>query len=178
MRIGLTFEEYVEMRGKSHTGIGRLTEGLPSDPLLPMHIDAASRHLHARGYDCKPQMLDLLVENGVVKPSQPDAWTQSELAAAAEFLEYGEIYTPHAAMCQTLGCRFVDYLRSLREAAECETARYGREVPASDQYFVLHCMPSRMAPGERGERGEVDPSKIWFSLCDDIREQLERGEDI
>jgi hypothetical protein len=28
------------------------------------------------------------------------------------------IYVPYAAMCQTLGCTYADFLRPLREAAE------------------------------------------------------------
>jgi hypothetical protein len=74
-------------------------------------------------------MLDMLVENGVVKPSQPEVWTQSDVDAAADHFEEAAIFTPYAAMCETLGCRYADFLRPLREAAERESAKYGRPIP-------------------------------------------------
>jgi hypothetical protein len=41
-------------------------------------------------------------------------------------------------------------------------------VPDDDQYFVMHRVPPR----------DVNPAVISFTLCDDIRERLERGEEI
>ena len=124
----------------------------------------AAEHLRLRGYDCKPQMLELLVENGVVRPSSPDAWTRADVDAAADYFEAAEIVTPYAAMCQTLGCRYADFLQALREAAERESRKYGRRIPTDDQYFVMHRVPR--------------PAVISFTRCDDIRARLERGEEV
>ncbi|MEX2389882.1 MAG: hypothetical protein WD534_18545, partial [Phycisphaeraceae bacterium] len=95
-------------------------------------------------------------------------WSQADVDAAAEHFEDCDMFTPYAAMCQTLGCRYVDFLRPLREAAEAESARYGRRVPDDDQYFVMHRVPPR---------GD-SPAILSFTLCDDIQERLERGEEV
>jgi hypothetical protein len=116
---------------------------LEREALFPMTINQAAEHLRSRGYDCKPQMLELLVENGVVRPSLPDGWTRADVDAAAEYFKDAEILTPYAAMCQTLGCRYADFLRALREGAARESQRYGRHIPADDQYFVMHRVPPR-----------------------------------
>jgi len=137
------------------------------ESLFPMTINQAANHLRSRGYECKPQTLELLVQNGVVRPSSPDAWTPMDAASAADYFEDAEIVTPYAAMCQTLGCRYADFLRALREAAARESQRYGR-IPADDQYFVMHRVPPR----------DDRPAMISFTLCDDIRERLERGQEV
>ena len=141
---------------------------LERESLFPMTINQAAEHLRSRGYDCKPQMLKLLVENGVVRPASPDAWTRMDVDAAADYFEDAEIFTPYAAMCQTLGCRYADFLRALRVAAERESQKYGRRIPADDQCFVMHRVPPR------ADR----PAVISFTLCDDIRERLERGQEV
>jgi len=51
--------------------------------MFPMMTPAASTHLRSRGYDCRPAMLKLLVQNGVVKPAPPDAWTREDMDSAA-----------------------------------------------------------------------------------------------
>ena len=164
MPIGLTFDEYVELRQTGET--------------FPLSTAEASRHLYRRGYDCKPPMLEYLVQEGIVKLSQPDAWTQADVDAAAQYFEQCEVFTPYAAMCQTLLCRYADFLRPLREAADRESARYGRDVPDSDQYFVMHRVPPRCVTDEVGRLVGSTPSVISFTLCDDIRERLERGEEV
>jgi len=170
-RIGLTFEEYVDLRLKPPAGADgafqRAAEA-QRERMFPMTAVAASSHLRSRGYDCRPEMLDVLVKNGVVKLSSPDAWSQADVDVAAEHFEDCDMFTPYAAMCQTLGCRYIDFLRPLREAAESESARYGRRVPDDDQYFVMHRQPPR---------GD-SPAILNFTLCDDIRERLERGEEV
>ncbi|MEX0886837.1 MAG: hypothetical protein WD009_10405, partial [Phycisphaeraceae bacterium] len=132
--------------------------------MFPMTLAGAASHLRSRGYDCRPEMLDVLIRNEVVRPGSPDAWSRADVDAAAEHFEDCDMLTPYAAMCQTLGCRYVDFLRPLREASERESARYGRRVPADDQYFVMHRVPPR---------GDA-PAILSFTLCDDIRERLER----
>jgi hypothetical protein len=39
-------------------------------------------------------MLELLVENGVVRPSEPDAWQRANGEALGDYFEDAEIYTP------------------------------------------------------------------------------------
>lgn len=173
-RIGLTFEEYVDLRLKPPAGADRAFQEaaeMQRDQMFPMALAAASTHLRSRGYDCRPAMLEMLVENGVVAPAKPDAWAQADVDAAAEHFEDCQIFVPYAAMCQALGCRYADFLRPLREAAERESARYDRRVPQDDQYFVMHRVPPR-----GGADGH--PAIISFTLADDIRERLERGEEV
>lgn len=184
MRIGLTFDEYVELRLEAPLkGVGFLKfepgktpvfEPLPEDDepaesrMFPMTTAQAASHLRSRGYDCKPEMLELLVENGVVQPSQPDVWMRGHVDLAADYFEDAEIFTPYAAMCQALGCGYADFLRALNEAAERESQKYGRRIPADDQYFVMHRVPPR----------DDRPAVITFTLCDDVRERLERGQGV
>jgi hypothetical protein len=123
-------------------------------------------------------MLEMLIENGVVTPAGPDAWSQADVDAAAEHFEDCQIFVPYAMMCVALGCRYADFLRPLREAAERESARYGRRVPEDDQYFVMHRVPPRGVTGSDGRLVDVKPAVISFTLCDDIRERLERGEEV
>ena len=66
----------------------------------------------------------------------------------------------------------------LREASERESQKYGRHVPDSDQYFVMHRIPPRGVTDDDGNLVDITSSVISFTLCDDIRERLERGEEI
>lgn len=171
MGIGLTFDEYVDLKLRPHSRADRVFHQAADesrDEMFPMNTAAASSHLRSRGYDCRPPMLDVLVKNGVVALEQHDAWTRDDVDAAADYFEDGQFFVPYAAMCQTLGCRYADFLRPLREASERESQKYGRHVPDSDQYFVMHRVPPR----------GVTPSAISFTLCDDIQERLARGEEI
>jgi hypothetical protein len=168
-RIGLTLDEYVDLKIKPWSGANRAfheAAEIERQDMFPMNIAAASSHLRSRGYDCRPAMLELLVKDGVVTPAEADAWAQADVDAAAEHLEDCGILTPYAAMCQTLGCRYADFLRPLREAAERESLKYGRHIPDDDQYFVMHRVPPR----------DTTPAIISFTLCDDVRERVERGE--
>ena len=181
MRIGLTFNEYVDVKLRPPAGADRAfhqAAEMERDEMFPLATAAASTHLRSRGYDCRPAMLDLLVQNGVVKLAQPDAWMREDVDAAAEHFEECEMFTPYAAMCQTLGCRYIDFLRPLREAAERESAKYGRVVPDNDQYFVMHRVPPCDVTDDGGNLVDSTPSVISFTLCDDIRERLERGEEV
>ena len=181
MGIGLTFDEYVDLRRQPMGGpdLGFHETGeMASEKMFPMNATAASSHLRSRGYDCKPAMLDLLVENGVVKLAKPDTWTQADVDKAAGHFEQCEIFTPYAAMCYTLGCRFVDFQRPLREAAERESQKYGCRIPADDQYFVMHRVPPRALFDDDDNPVGTTPSVISFTLCDDIRERIERGEEV
>jgi hypothetical protein len=181
MGTGLTFDEYVELRLRPPAEVDRAflrAAEMELKELFPMDTVVASNHLRRRGYDCKPPMLELLVQNGVVKPAKPDAWTQADVDAAAEHFEECEIFVPYAAMCQTLGCRYADFLRPLREAAGRESQKYGRRIPEDDQYFVMHRVPPRGVTDEDGSLTDITPSVISFTPCDDIRERIERGEEV
>jgi hypothetical protein len=181
MRIGLTFDEYVDVVLQPSAGADPAfheAAAMERDEMFPMTTPAASTHLRSRGYDCRPAMLDLLVQNGVVKLAQPDAWTREDVDAAAEHFEECEIYVPYAQACAALGCNYAGFLRPLREAAERESAKYGRTVPDNDQYFVMHRVPPRGVTDKDGNLVHVTPSVISFTLADDIRERLERGEEV
>lgn len=171
MRIGLSFDEFAELRLAPLAGADPAfvqAAQLEREALFPMTAAQAVNHLRSRGYDCKPQMLELLVENGVVRPAQPGAWQQGDVEIVADYFEDAEIYTPYAAACQAFGFRYADFLRALREAAERESQKYGRRIPADDQYFVMHRVPPR----------DDRPAVISFTLCDDVRERLERGKEV
>lgn len=181
MGIGLTFEEYVDLRLRPLAGADPVfseAAEMERKEMFPMNTMGASGHIRQRGYDCRPQMLDLLVRDGVVKLAKLDVWTQADVDAAAEHFEDCNILTPYAAMCETLGCRYADFERPLREAAERESQKYGRRVPADDQYFVMHRVPPRGLTDEAGDLVGSTPAIISFTLCDDIKERLERGEEV
>lgn len=171
MRIGLTLDEYLDLKLRPHAGADRAfheAAEMERQEMFPMALTAASNHLRSRGYDCRPAMLELLIQNGVVTPVQVDTWALADVDRAAEHFEECGILTPYAAMCQTLGCRYAGFLRPLRAAAERESLKYGRHIPDDDQYFVMHRVPPR----------DTQPAVISFTLCDDIRERLERGEEV
>lgn len=174
MKIGLTFDEYVDLTVKPHKGASDVFLQAAEDSVVemfPMPLTVASNHLRSCGYDCRPEMLEMLVENGVVTPAQEDQWALADVDAAADHFEGCDMFTPYAAMCQTLGCRYADFIRPLREAAERESEKWGRRIPADDQYFVMHREPPRGGDTAR-------PAIITFTLCDDIRERIGRGEEV
>lgn len=170
-RIGLTLDEHFDLRVKPRAGADPAFHEAAQeerDQMFPMATAAASHHLRSRGYDCRPAILDALIRQRVVTLSKPDAWSQADVDAAADHLEEAGVFTPYAAMCMALGCRYADFLRPLCEAADRESAKYGRPVRPDDQLFVMHRVPPR----------ENTPAVIAFTLCDDIRERLERGEEV
>lgn len=173
-RTGLSFNEYVDLKIKPRAGADpAFVEAAEMEvaEMFPMTMTQASNHLRSRGYDCRPPMLESLIENGVVSLANQNAWSQADVDAAADHFEECGILTPYAAMCQTLGCSYADFVRPLREAAERESAKYGRQVPEDDQYFVMHRQPPRGGPNGRD-------AIITFTLADDIRERIERGEEV
>ncbi|MDW8265307.1 MAG: hypothetical protein RMJ52_08235 [Gemmataceae bacterium] len=109
MRIGLTFDEYVDLKwwaGLEGVGFLKKEPGKPPvfEPLednapaefqlFPMSTGQASGHLRSRGYDSRPEMLEVLVNNGIVKLSQPDVWTLAEVNAADDEESLGEAAEP------------------------------------------------------------------------------------
>ena len=67
------------------------------------------------------------------------------------------------------------FLRPLREAAERESKAYGWCVPENDQYFVMHWVPPRGQTDDEGNLAGIELSQLSFTLCDDIKERLDRG---
>ncbi|MBX3323167.1 MAG: hypothetical protein KF757_09280 [Phycisphaeraceae bacterium] len=117
MKTGLTFDEYVELCLKPPAETSRdfhAAAEAERDRMFPMTKAAASNHLRSRGYDCRPPMLDMLIEHGVVSLSQPDIWTRSDVNAAAEHFDACQIFLPFAAMCEAMGCRYANILRAMR----------------------------------------------------------------
>ena len=97
MGTGLTFDEFVELRLNPRAGADRVFREAAKqerEQMFPMHTTLASHHLRSRGYDCKPTMLELLVERGVVTLAEPDTWTQTDVDAAAEHFEDCEMFVP------------------------------------------------------------------------------------
>lgn len=168
MHIGLTFDEYVDVKLRPPAGADpAIKRGFEAEveEKFPMATVTASHHLRSR----VRQPSGHAGTAGGKRRGQ--SWRnrtrgREDVDAAAEHFEEHEMFVPYAAMCQTLGCRYIDFLRPLREAAERESAKWGRAIPDSDQYFVMHRDPPR------GDRDAV----ISFSLCSDIQERLERGE--
>ena len=169
--VGLTLDQYVDLKLKPFAGADPVfTEAaeLERAEMFPMSLSQASNHLRSRGYDCRPPMLESLIRNKVVAPASPDAWTQADVDAAAEHFEDAQIYTPYVTACMAFGFTYAAFLLALRQAAEQASARYGRRVPADDQYFIMQRQPGR---------GDT-PAIISFTLSPDIQEQLENGEEV
>lgn len=180
MKIGLSYAEVVELV-LTPTGSEeafRQAVDMQLESMFPMTTASAAGHLRSRGYDVYRQSLELLVENGVVKPTQPDAWSESDIDAAAEHFEQAQILVPYAAACIVLGCSYADFLRPLREAAEEASRKYCRPVRPDDQLFTMHREPPRGVTDDAGRLVDIRPARISFTLCDDIRERLERGEEV
>lgn len=74
MRIGLTFDEYADLRLRPPADANpafKAAAELEREQLFPMSRASASSHLRTRGYDCRPPTLDVLVRNDVVSPAAP-----------------------------------------------------------------------------------------------------------
>lgn len=180
MGTGLTFEEYIELTAMPLAGADPVFVQVVEEErerMFPMKLVVAANHLRSRGYDCRPESLELLIRNAIVTPADPDAWSRADVDEAAQHFEDCELFTPYAAMCVALGCRYADFKRPLREAAERESRKYGRRVRDDDQLFVMHRFPPRGVTGDDG-KFDIKPAVISFTLCDDIRERLERGEEV
>ncbi len=98
MPTGLTFDEYVDLKLRPPAGADRCFHEAVEGSLgimFPMPTVVASTHLRSRGYDCRPAMLDLLVENGVVTLAEPDAWTRDD----AEDIEQDLHRSRHVGPC-------------------------------------------------------------------------------
>ncbi|MFO0252282.1 MAG: hypothetical protein ACK56X_23840 [Planctomyces sp.] len=76
MTIGLSIEEYFELKLKPRAGADPVffqAAEQERDGMFPMPLVSVASHLRSRGYDCRPQSLDLLLESGVVRPAGSDA---------------------------------------------------------------------------------------------------------
>lgn len=181
MATGMNFQESCELKLAPRAGADRAffeAAQLEQESMFPMPLNSVVGHLRSRGYDCRAESLRLLLDEGVVRPASISGWSQSEVDTAAEYFEDCGILTPYAQMCETLGCRYSDFVRALREAAERETLAHGQEIPADDQYFVMHRVPPRGVTSPDGDFVDIKPAVISFTLADDIRQRLERGEEV
>jgi hypothetical protein len=148
-RIGLTFDEYVELKLRPHEAADRAfheAAEMEREQMFPMTLPAASSHLRSRGYDCRPAMLELLVKDGVVTPAGPDAWMQADVDAAAEHFEQCQIFTPYAA----------------REARTEDPSIHHKSQSIRPSRSSRICNASRMrsnTPSFRQRR------KWWYTVC-------------
>lgn len=95
MRTGLTFDEYVDVKFRPSPRADRaFHEGaeVKRDGMFPMTTAETSTYLRSRGYDCRPAMLELLVENGTIMLAEPDTWPREDVDAAAERCEEHEMF--------------------------------------------------------------------------------------
>jgi hypothetical protein len=181
MNTGLSFDEYFELKLmplKRADDAFREAARDTRDEMFPMETGNAAGHLGGRGYACRRGTLDAIVAQGIVVPKEPGLWTRAEIDAAAEYFEECELFVPYAEMCRVLGCTYGDFFRALREAAEQASETFGRQVPADDQLFVMHRFPPRGGDLVDGEFVGGHRALISFTLCDDVRERLERGEGV
>jgi hypothetical protein len=86
--------------------------------MFPMKLVVAANHLRSRGYDCRPESLELLIGNGAVAPAEAGVWSRADVDLAASRFEGCEPFTPYAAMCVALVCRDAKFMN-------CETALLG-----------------------------------------------------
>lgn len=156
MRLGLTIEEFTELDRKP----------IACDD-QPLTIVEAAEHMRQRGYCCRPESLEI-----VLKDRQTEIWnriwTQELIESCCDYFETHQFFTPYVEMCRVLGCNYFTYLRALKKAAERESEKYGTRVRMDDQLFVMHRIPAR----------EEHLAVVTFTLCDDIRDRLIRGEGV
>jgi hypothetical protein len=156
MRIGLTLEEFVELERKP---IAR------GEQLLT--IEEAAEHIRQRGYCCRPQSLKLLMKGRPLEASNRIC-SRDLIESCCDYFETHEFFTPYVEMCRVLGCNYFAFLRALKDASERESEKYGTRVRMDDQLFVMHRSPAR----------EEHAAVITFTLCEDIRDRLIRGEGV
>ncbi len=156
MRIGLTFQEFVELERKP---IARGDQSLT--------IEEAAEHMRQRGYCCRPESLKLLMKGRPLGASNR-IWSRDLIESCCDYFEAHEFFTPYVEMCRVLGCNYFAFLRALKDASERESEKYGTRVRMDDQLFVMHRSPAR----------EEQPAVITFTLCEDIRDRLIRSEGV
>ena len=109
MAIGLTFEEYVELKlmPPKHADRAFVTAAEHMrDEAFPMSLAQAAWHVRTRGYDCRPESLELLVKQQTVEPVDVDAWTRADVDAVCDYFEQHGFYVPYAEACRVLGCAY------------------------------------------------------------------------
>lgn len=156
MRLGLTREEFVELKRKP---IACRDQSLT--------LEEAAEHIRQRGYDCRPQSLMVLV-TGTLTETSNRIWTQELIESCCDWFETHLIFTPYVEMCRVMGFSYIAYLRALTKASERESEKYGTRVPMDDHLFVMQRIPSR----------EEHPAIISFTLTEDVQDRLERGEEV
>jgi len=91
---GLTFDEYVDLKVRPRAGADRAfheAADMEREAMFPMNLAGASSHLRSRGYDCRPEMLEVLIRNKVVAPAGSEAWSQADVEAAGDAEELAPV---------------------------------------------------------------------------------------
>lgn len=140
MGTGLTFDEYIELKAMPLAGadpvfIQAVEE--EREQMFPMPLVVAANHLWSRGYDCRPESLELLIENGVVSQADPDAWSRANIADGGE----------SSRTCKRQETRPPE--RMVREQTAQARPRLGQTAP----------QPLRRLHGERRASDECRPRK-------------------
>lgn len=85
MSTGMDFEEFCELKLTPRAGADQVffeAAEQEREAMFPMPPLAVVNHLRSRGYDCRAESLELLVENDVVRPVSLAGWSQVEVDAA------------------------------------------------------------------------------------------------
>lgn len=114
----------------------------------------------------------------MVRPVSLAGCSKADVDAAVAYSEDGSILTAYARIFEALGCGYTAYVRALREAAERESRVYGQQIPADDQFFTLHYSPPRGVTDPYGNLVENRQAVIRFTLADEFRDRLGRGEEV
>lgn len=169
MMFGLTFDEFVELKRTASIPKHQLPTVVAQTKELafPMTLVDAAEHIRRRGYACRPETLKFMVQQKMVEPVN-DRWLSTDVEVVCDYLEKHKLLMPYVEKCRVFGFKFVSYLRAMKGAAERETDRNGIDERADEQLFVMHRIPPR----------EEHNAIISFTLCADIRDLLDRGEEI
>lgn len=175
-QIGLTRQQYEELV------LGRMGQ---AGTQYPVPATTAAGELRSRGYDlhstdlkgnernpiAKMKSIAFRSETtGVVLPEGVGAakWTAEAIDAAAAYLESRADFTPDTAFMGSCELTYADYLTALNKAWRETIDSFGSKalqvIPSADDvHFVLHVQQDRDGEG----------ASVWFTLRDDVREQLE-----
>jgi hypothetical protein len=102
MGTEMDFQEFCELKLAPRAGADQaFFEAVEQEreAKFPMPPFAVVNHLRSRGYDCRAESLELLVDNGVVRPASLAGWSQAEVDSAAAYFEDCGILTPYAQIC-------------------------------------------------------------------------------
>lgn len=110
MRIGRTFDKYVDLKWKAGLeGVASCSgtpASRPSPNCFPCPAPRLQRTCVPGVATSGPSMLDLLVEEGVVKLTKRDTWTAQDIERATEHLRIASCSSPTPRCARTeFSCR-------------------------------------------------------------------------